>query len=270
MRKLAFSTNAFKKRTLEEAVSTIRDAGYAGIEILADVPHAYPYSFDAAERSRLRALLDSSGLAVSNVNAFTLFAQGDTYHPSWIEADRAKRVAFTLEAIQLTKDIGGVCLSTEPGGPYEGDREPLMKLFAAGLKEVLPAAEAAGVQLLVEPEPRLLIERSSEMLALFDLVQSPALGVNFDIGHFHCVGERPAEAFRTLSPWVRHVHVEDIADRRHFHLIPGKGEIDFGEFFSAADEMGYTGFFTVELYTYEQTPEEACRIAMDFLARFAT
>jgi sugar phosphate isomerase/epimerase len=43
--KLAFSTNAFKKYSLEESIRAIANIGYEGVEILADVPHAYPPVF---------------------------------------------------------------------------------------------------------------------------------------------------------------------------------------------------------------------------------
>jgi hypothetical protein len=40
--KLAFSTNAFTRHTLPESISEIGRLGYKGVEILADVPHAFP------------------------------------------------------------------------------------------------------------------------------------------------------------------------------------------------------------------------------------
>ena len=87
--KLAFSTNAFKRTTLEDAIAVIARLGYTGVEIMADVPHAYPPDMPAARIAALRAQLATLNLAVSNVNAFTLFALGDTYHPTWIEEDEA-------------------------------------------------------------------------------------------------------------------------------------------------------------------------------------
>src|SRR5215218_8731074 len=66
--KLAFSTNAFTRFRLAEAISAIRDAGYDGVEILADVPHAYPESIDTTFTASVRRLLDLTGLCVSNVN----------------------------------------------------------------------------------------------------------------------------------------------------------------------------------------------------------
>jgi fructoselysine 3-epimerase len=40
--KLAFSTNAFTSYTLPESIAEIGRLGYQGVEILADVPHAFP------------------------------------------------------------------------------------------------------------------------------------------------------------------------------------------------------------------------------------
>ncbi len=52
---------------------------------MADVPHAYPPALDSTARRAIKRQINSLGLTVSNINAFTLFASGDTYHPTWIE-----------------------------------------------------------------------------------------------------------------------------------------------------------------------------------------
>ena len=46
--KFAFSSNAFLHRTLSETISCLAGIGYQGIEIMADVPHAYPLYFTEA------------------------------------------------------------------------------------------------------------------------------------------------------------------------------------------------------------------------------
>src|SRR5205814_8571110 len=67
--KLAFSTNAFTRFTLDEAIRAIAAAGFSGVEILADPPHAYPDAIDAAFIDRVRRLLEETKLAVSSINA---------------------------------------------------------------------------------------------------------------------------------------------------------------------------------------------------------
>jgi sugar phosphate isomerase/epimerase len=271
---LAFSTNAFKQVSLEESLREIAACGYAGAEIMADVPHAYPPHMDGRRRAHVLDLLKELRLTVTNLNAFTLFAQGDTWHPSWIEPEasaRERRIEHTENAIRLARDLGAPSISLEPGGPMsEGmSRADAMALFRAGLARVLPLADECGVDLLVEPEPDLLIERPEEFEDLIQEFEHPRLALNFDIGHFFCVGVDPAEAARRLAPHIRHVHLEDIAaSREHRHLVPGGGAIDFESVFAAFADIGYGGWVTVELYPYEAQAREVAEEAFGYLSRF--
>ncbi|MBL7140919.1 MAG: sugar phosphate isomerase/epimerase [Planctomycetes bacterium] len=268
---LAFSTNAFKQVSLEESLRQIAVCGYAGVEIMADVPHAYPPHVDARRREALRGLLADLRLALANLNAFTLFAQGDTWHPSWIEPDaaaRARRIEHTRACIELARDLGAPGISLEPGGPVPAgmDRAEALRLYREGLEQVLPTAEACGVNLLVEPEPDLLIERPEEFEELVAALQHERLGLNFDIGHFYCVGVDPAEAARRLAPHIRHVHLEDIAaSREHRHLVPGRGAVDLRGVLAALRDVGYDGWVTVELYPYEAQAREVAAEAFAYL-----
>ena len=90
--------------------------------------------------------------------------------------------------------------------------------------------------------------------------------LNFDIGHFFCVNEDPAELVYELSESIGHFHLADIAsDRVHNHLIPGRGSIDFCRVFDAMDNIGYDGFVTVELYPYQEDPIQAAKEAYNYL-----
>ena len=64
-----------------------------------------------------------------------------------------------------------------------------MDTFVAELGPVREHAEREGVTLLVEPEPELLIENTDQFIELAERIRSPAFGLNFDIGHFFCVGD---------------------------------------------------------------------------------
>ncbi|HEY6667825.1 MAG TPA: sugar phosphate isomerase/epimerase, partial [Candidatus Nitrosopolaris sp.] len=266
--KFAFSTNAFKKHPLEDAVKKIGEVGYEGVEILCDVPHAYPPVFKKEDRRSLKRLISNYNLQISNLNAFTLYAIQDIYHPSWIE-DKTTfaqlRIEHTINCIMLAKDVGAKNLSTEPGGPVDGriDRKKLEKLFVSNLSKVTKVAEREGVNILVEPEPNMLIERSEQFLNFIKRIRSEVVRLNFDIGHFFCVKEDPAKIVHKLSDYIEHFHLADIAKNRvHDHLIPGKGAIDFRSVFKAIDEIGYNGFVTVELYPYQDDPIYAASNAL--------
>ena len=113
MIKLAFSTNAFKRYSIEDSIREIANVGYSGVEILCDVPHAYPHTFTDDQVRALKKTLASFNMQISNLNAFTLYAIGDTYHPSWIDDSREMLIEHTIECIRLAKKIVAKNLSKE-------------------------------------------------------------------------------------------------------------------------------------------------------------
>jgi len=271
---LAFSTNAFKKNTLTEAIDAIAGIGYSGVELMADVPHAYPPDFSADQRAMIHRQLKSLSMAVSNVNAFTHFARGDTYHPTWIEDDAEKRqlrIDHTIACVELAAEFGAKTMSLQPGGPMIGTtitRAVAARRFAVGLNEVLPLARQRNVILAIEPEPGLFIETAAEYLAFKTefFRDEPHVKMNCDVGHLFCVGDDPATIIRRMPEQIAHVHLEDIGSNRvHQHLTPGKGVINFQGIFAALKNVGYTGWVTVELYPYETTAAGVAKLAWEHL-----
>jgi len=271
--KFAFSSNAFLRCDLLEAMRIISAIGYEGIEIMADVPHAYPLHLTDGSIREIRAGLRECNLEISNINAFMHHADGDTYHPSWIEKDpalRAKRVDYTVRCIDLAEKLGARSISTEPGGPLEGmSREKALRLYREGLAAVEERAKQRGIRILIEPEPGLLIESSSEFLDLFRELDPEVFGLNFDVGHFFCVREDPSELIRSMKALTHHFHLEDIAaTRKHQHLMLGEGAIDLPHVLNTIEEIGFAGFVTVELYTYEHAAADAALRAFKYLQKW--
>ncbi len=269
--RFAYSTNAYRCHSIVEAVERIAGLGFSGIELMADEPHAWPATVSSAEVRNIRNAVEAHGLQISNVNAFTMSAIRDFLHPSWIEPDadaRRLRLQHTLDALRLARDLGAPSITTEPGGPLpEGmPRREATEIFLEGLTAALPVAERTGVMLLVEPEPGLLIENADQFRELASLVTSPMFGLNFDVGHFYCVGDPLADTVERMKGFTRHYHLEDIAATRvHEHLIPGRGAIDFSGVMTAIRATGYRGWLTVELYPYLDDPDSAGREALAHL-----
>ena len=266
--KFAFSTNAYRNYSLEEAINSIASVGYHGVEIMCDEPHAFP----PLSSSKIKSIKDSltkNMVSISNLNGFMLCAIENFHHPSWIEKSteyRRKRIEHTKNCILLANKLGVNCLSTEPGGPPTHSKQQDLKLFEDGLREVLPIAEKNKIHLLIEPEPELIIENSQEFLDFIERFDSKFLGLNFDIGHFFCVGEKPEEKIKELSDFIFHFHLEDISNSRiHRHLIPGAGSINFQKIFDSISDIGYQGYITVELYPYLENPQNAAKKALEFL-----
>ncbi len=275
---LAFSSNAYLHFSIEDAISRIAALGYRGIEILADVPHAWPAGLLDGRKAAIRGALAQHGLAISNVNAFMMNALADPrqpyWHPSWIEPDphyRAIRREHTKRSLELADELGAPHVTTEPGGPLaEGQSwQAAADVFYDELMPCVEVAERLGVPLLIEPEPGLLVERFDQYLEFADRIDSPLVGLNFDIGHAYCVGEDPQDWVAKMSAHTRHYHLEDIAATRvHQHLVPGHGAIDLAAVLNEIHKTDYQGWITVELYPYLDEPDEAGREARDYLLRW--
>jgi sugar phosphate isomerase/epimerase len=280
--KLAFSTNAYTNHTLPEAVRRIADHGYAGVELLGDAPHAYFPEFDSEDEAALADALDETGIAVSNVNANTAMGYyGDApasafFEPSVINPDpdlRAWRVDYTKRAVDLAEATGAPAVCLASGSPLPGTLpEEAYDHLLASLDEILDYAEPRGVDVGVEFEPELLVECTDEALELVDDVGRDGFGINLDLGHSAVYGEELRETIEKAAGHITGVHLEDIAGGvrgKHYHLVPGDGDLDFAEAFAALEDIGYDGFVTLELYTYPDRPDEAARRAFEALERYA-
>jgi sugar phosphate isomerase/epimerase len=277
--KLAFSTNAYLKFSFAEAARRLANMGYAAVEIMADVPHAWPAYLLPEQKQAIRDALAQNKLAISNINSFMMHAVSDPrqlyWYPSWIEPDpnyRQVRILHTKRALTLAKELGAPCITTEPGGPVEPGSSwtAALKLFVEMIKPVAEHAEKEGVLLLVEPEPGLLIETADQFEEFMKHMDSQAIGLNFDIGHHYCVNDEPGPTIERLAKYIRHIHLEDIAATRvHHHLVPGEGAIDFRAALQAIQKIGYTGWITIELYPYVDDPDLVAHTARERILQIA-
>ncbi|MEN6449510.1 MAG: sugar phosphate isomerase/epimerase family protein [Thermoguttaceae bacterium] len=275
--RLAYSSNAYLNFSIEETIARIAALGYAGLELLADVPHAWPAGLLDERKRAIRQCLDQHGLAISNVNAFMMNAVADPrqpyWHPSWIEPDqhyRAIRREHTKRALRLAKDLGAASIQTEPGGPLAAGQSwrAAADVFYDEIMPCVELAEQLQVLLLIEPEPGLMIETFEQYLDFAGRIGSPWVGLNFDIGHAFCMGQTPQEWIAPMAEHTKHYHIEDIAaDRRHAHLTPGRGAIDFPAVLREIGRTGYRGWITVELYPYIDDPDRAGSEAKAFLEK---
>jgi sugar phosphate isomerase/epimerase len=271
----AFSTNAYTKRRLDEAVVDLARMGYEGVEILADTPHLVPTQAHPRDVSALRKVLEDCLIKPVNLNvntAHTLLPDAPTvethFEPSLTHPDpgvRRLRIRYTVRALEIAADLGCPAVSVTPGrrgsGPLARQRDRLKQ----GLEPILKRAEALGVRVGIEYEPGLVIERGEELVAFLEELPHPLLGANLDLGHAWVVSDDLSAVLPALKGRIWNCHIEDIQDRVHYHLIPGEGNLDFDALRKGLEGIGYDGFLTAELYPYSDRPTYAAERALAFL-----
>jgi sugar phosphate isomerase/epimerase len=91
---------------------------------------------------------------------------------------------------------------------------------------------------------------------LFDKVDSPNLGANFDPSHLFPCGDLPQVAVRELGKRIFHCHFSDNDGTSNAHWRPGRGKIDWAQTLRALQEVGFDGVISIEL---EDVPDRANR-----------
>ncbi len=276
--KPSFSTNAFVRFSVPEAIEAIAGAGYEGVEILADAPHLFPFTTSDSDLERVARALEKTGIRAANINANTAagyYGQSfwePLFEPSLanpVEEARRWRIEYTKKCIDMAHLLSCPNVSITSGRMVPGTRpEKSLEFLKQSLYEVLAHASGKGVRVGMEYEPGLLVERFGELKELIDVVGSDCFGANLDLGHSHVLGEPPREVVSGLGDRIFHVHLEDIRAGKHYHLVPGEGDMDFGVIFRELAAVSYAGFVTVELYTCCDAPADAAGRAFSHLQRF--
>ena len=274
--KLAFSTNAFTRFPLDQALKGIKDAGFSAAEILADVPHAYPPTLTTAAIDAVVKTLSSTELSVSNINCNCSFgywkdAPPEPYfEPSLISPNpqhRADRTRMIFTTLDFAKAVGAPNISITSGRCLGAmDPQKAAAQFRESIRPVLDRAEALNVGVGIELEPGLFLEWATELRHWIDELGSPMFGANLDIGHSVVLGETVTEAVETLRGRIWNMHVEDLPGRKHYHTIPGDGTFPWQELAKVLDDIDYDRYLTVELYTMTEDPHTAARRSFEFLS----
>ena len=198
--KLAFSTNAYTRHSLVDAPAGIKQAGFAGVEILADKPHAYPTRSSMPSPTEVSAKLETLGWPVSNINGNCSFgywkdAPPEPYfEPSLISPNPKHRADRTRDD---PADAG--VRQGRRRGEHQHHQRP-----AAGRDAARAGGQAVRRIDPADPRPRRAARASTSASSAsrgctWSTSPScangstgsahPRLGANLDIGHSAVIGE---------------------------------------------------------------------------------
>ncbi|MEI6501214.1 MAG: sugar phosphate isomerase/epimerase family protein, partial [Armatimonadota bacterium] len=244
MSKIGFRTVGFREWPLQRGLQAISACGYDGVELCLEHPEMRPEALPLEACAGLLAGLGELGLDVASVS----------YHGD--REDHAARAANQLRAIEITRAFGSDVLILNSEHVVAGQVERQWAEFVAHLRgELLPAAMEAGVVLAIEPEPGMYVHGTKEMLALLAEVDHPALAVNLDLGHAWLTDADLAQSIHDLAPYLAHLHWEDFPAGEHKHLVPGEGDMPLAQLRAVLQEVGYDGYYTIDLFNITDDPE---------------
>ncbi len=264
-----YNTNGFAHHKLEDALEVIAETGYRGVALTLDNYHCNPFVMEPADLTRLRQLLQKLQLrVVIETGARYLLNPKRKHYPTLVSSEgRQIRLEFLRRAIDITAALDAECLSfwsgtAEPGVPEHQAWDWLV----TACMQLTEHAKRRGVQLAFEPEPGMLVDEMSKFEVLKKHITSARFGLTLDIGHVFCTESAPLrQVYGKFANLVRNIHIEDIRDRKHEHLMFGEGELDFAAILKVLHDNRYSGLINVELSRdSHRAPETAAR-SLEFL-----
>lgn len=242
--KYSFMTFSTPGLSLDETLATAKRFGYDGIEPRVACGHKHGVELEASteERAEIKRKVAGSGVALCCIATSCRYAD---------PAMAGQNIDATLKYIDLAADVGCPRLRVF-GGPIAKDlsRENAIEVVAHSLAAVAGHAQAHGVTVCMEThddwcDPRHVAE-------VMRRANHPAIAVNWDIMHpVRVAGVTMDEAFQTLRPWIRHLHVHD-GTAGELALMPiGEGIIDHRRAIALLLSLGYDGYLSGEWINWE-------------------
>jgi sugar phosphate isomerase/epimerase len=229
----AISSYVFIKQRLHPGLldSMVR-AGAEAIEIFAARDH-----FDYSDRGVVRELaswFQSAGVQLNSIHSpmFSDYEWGRSGSPplNFVDNDKRRRIESMDEikrAIEVAEILPFRFLVQHIGTGNESWDPRKFDHAMSGIEHLRAFARPLGVTLLVENIPNEL-STPDRLVELLRTAHFNDVGMCFDFGHAHIMS-RVADAFDTMSPYIRSTHVHDNDGTKDSHLWPGNGSIDWDE-----------------------------------------
>ncbi len=123
----------------------------------------------------------------------------------------------------------------------------LWETNASSVAELADFAADVGVKIALETGPPNIMT-PEETLSVVRMADRENLGVCLDSGHVNVGGTiKPADVMREIGTLLWTLHLHDNNGDGDFHLVPGRGNIDWKSVAKALRDVSYNGVLNLEL-----------------------
>lgn len=218
---------------LEDRIAAAAAAGFRKIEIFTTANRDVP--------SLKAALADNGCELVSTVT--------DPRIQLVIEAQHDNFREMFAKAVDEAAELGCRNIVVPSGSAVPYMKRPVqLDIVAKAIASVVPAAEARGVTILLEPvntrvdHPGVLFGMTEDAVAVIEKIGSPSVRLLYDVYHSITEREDPFQVLPAVIGHVGHVQIADAPGRGE----PGSGEVDWLAILGLLDKVGYKGLVGLE------------------------
>jgi len=243
--KLAGRNQVLPRLSLTEAVTLIQDAGYDALELsaLRGTETAFP---DIAEKY----VIDHVKELCTRVPGFYVSAL--SCHANYATDDYIYGIQERLLRVAHSYGTDIVIMSTfVPFGDRLRHGEELYSRLIERTRKLCDIAERENVRIAIEVEPNQLFNNLDSFFRVAEAVGSPALGINFDIGHIFLSEPDVEAAIERCRGLIFHGHIDNMCRGEHCHMLPWEGDIDLLAACRALKAAGFDGTMALDLYFHD-------------------
>jgi len=229
-----------RDKSLKEHLEFARSAGYEGIELSFRIEELH-LDMKESELEAVREMCLEHGL----IPCSACGVSAPLTSPDRDEREKGKENVIKL--LRCAKALGIDAVLVVPGRvtesvPYDAAYENCLR----SLMELAPVAEEIKVSIAIENVWNRFLLSPLEMRMLLDTVDSPYVGMYFDVGNVVIFGY-PEQWIRIVGSKIRKVHVKDFR-RKGYQWTPlMEGDVDWKAVMSELRAIGYDDFLISEV-----------------------
>ncbi|MDL2205299.1 sugar phosphate isomerase/epimerase [Eubacteriales bacterium OttesenSCG-928-N13] len=280
----------------EEAVKTIGEMGFDGLELIAFTAEDLNEYYTTERNKNLKAMIDGYGMQLSEFILYAYAVVGlidpnpqkrqqaiDIFHRGLdVAAELGTDIINTVSnwPVELTAPISYPPLSIHPYMPGFKNFEPkhtlsmpqnydapgLWDRYLESVAKLVALCEQYKIRFAMEGHANVVMGTTDAMLRAFDRVPSPYFGTNFDAAWQMMQREYLPWAVYKLRERIFHVHLRDTDGMLCYSYPVGQGVIDWNGFVRALKEVGYNGFLSMELGGLAN-PQKYVKESLDYMRR---
>jgi sugar phosphate isomerase/epimerase len=264
--KFAICNEIFQGWAIDDVLTYAAKVGYDAVEIAPFTIAPYVTGIPVSERVRIRESAARAGLAICGIHWVLVQTEGlHLAHPDPLVRHRTSR--YCSDLVEFCADVGGrtiVLGSPKQRSRIEGVTSAQAWEWATGtLREAVKRAEAREIVICIEPlaptETDFLntAEESLRFAAQFD---SAGMQIVLDVNAMSSESKPIPRIIHESWPHFAHFHAND-CNRKG----PGFGAVEYEPILAALGEVGYQGYLSVEVFDFEDGPEQIATRSLEYL-----
>ncbi|MCC6945954.1 MAG: sugar phosphate isomerase/epimerase [Thermomicrobiales bacterium] len=245
------------KRVFERA----KQAGYDGVQLFIEPSGFFSLETSSSVVRGIASAASEAGIELSSLEIapFSISFTTDD------ETERRRSISHMTRCLEIAGELGAPGLLVIPGWvglPWDKSAPTVpydvaLDRTRSALQALAPAAERAGVSIMLENIWNRFLLSPLEFRDLLDAVDSPKVKAIFDVGNIVLVGY-PEQWIRILGSRIQEVHLKDY--RTSVGTVDGfvdllSGDVNWTEVMAALREIEYDGFLTAEVFPAPHAPD---------------